>query len=746
MRFIKKISNFMISQDCSVIEALAKIDENKHGIVFTYDEFQSINGACTDGDIRRYMIENTDADIYKLPLKNVSTKSFSYGLRSEPKSVISEKLTKRVKVLPIVTSKKKVVKVAVNEDPVISIGAANIGTDYPAFIIAEIGNNHQGKLELAKKLVDDAKNAGADCAKFQMRTMQALYRNKSNTVQNDLGAEYTLDLLQRFQLTDEELFEVFDYCKFRDIEPLCTPWDSESLNKLQEYGLNAYKIASADLTNHDLIKLCAETDKPLIISTGMSTLEEIGETVDLLDSLQAEYVLLHCNSTYPAPFKDINLNFMPRLGRWACNFGYSGHERGIEVPVAAVALGASVIEKHLTYDKSAEGTDHKVSLLANEFANMVSSIRNVETAMSQNTEQRSLTQGEMLNRHNLAKSIFASREIKKGEIITRNDLEIRSPGIGVQPNKLGAIIGFPAIRDKKKADAFFDSDLKSSEVHKKTFEFAQPFGIPVRYKDYHELVEGTNLKFVEFHLSYSDLKLQPTDFIHGTQPIGFAVHAPELFGNDHLLDLANKDKSYRSVSIEHLQRIVDVTVELQELFPSEHSPNIIINVGGWDRENFWIADRKVQGYDLVRESLDQINFYHCVPCIQTMPPFPWHFGGQSHHNLFVLPEEIYTFCSKTSYRLCFDVSHSMMASKYYGFSFYEGLKILAPYISHLHIVDSLGVDGEGVEIGKGDVDFVELMTIINQDLQNIKFIPEIWQGHLNDGSGFWKALSFLENI
>ena len=174
-----------------------------------------------------------------------------------------------------------------------------------------------GEISLAKKLVDYCIYAGADCAKFQMRDLDSLYHNQgdSNDTSENLGTQYTLDLLSKFQLTNKELFNVFDYCKEKGIIPLCTPWDKKSLEKLENYGMSAYKIASADLTNHKLIREIAETGKPIICSTGMSSQQEIQETIQLLERTGCPFAMLHCNSTYPAPYEDINLNFIHKLKR-----------------------------------------------------------------------------------------------------------------------------------------------------------------------------------------------------------------------------------------------------------------------------------------------------------------------------------------------------------------------------------------------------------------------------------------------
>ena len=218
-------------------------------------------------------------------------------------------------------------------------------------------------------MIESAKEVGADIVKFQMRQMDNIYSKKRNS--QDLGVEYTLDLLAKNQLSNEELFEIFDYADSLGVLPLCTPWDEESANLLLNYGIKAFKVASADLTNHPLIKHISEMRLPIILSTGMSLESEIKESKSILEESGSQFMFLHCNSTYPAPFKDLNLKYIKKLEKITNNVvGYSSHERGYSAVLAAITLGAKLIEKHFTFDKSMEGVDHKVSLLPEEFKEM----------------------------------------------------------------------------------------------------------------------------------------------------------------------------------------------------------------------------------------------------------------------------------------------------------------------------------------------------------------------------------------
>jgi len=749
MLLSKNIKDYVCFSEASVTEALSKINKNNARIVFVVSEHGSLVGSLSDGDVRRYLTSGAELDL-SVPVHAVMNNQVRSLLIGADRCEIEKSFKKGIECIPLVDGARHLVQLAFLKSEGFTVGGREISESSPCFIIAEIGNNHQGEIDLAKKLVDHAVEANVDCVKFQMRSMSTLYKNdgNSNDITADLGAQYTLDLLSRFQLSHEGLVEVFDHAKARGVMPLCTPWDLDSLAKLEEYGMEAYKVASADFTNFELLEAVAKTRKPFFCSTGMSSEAEIKESVAFLDGLGANYVLLHCNSTYPTPFKDVNLKYLTRLRSLSGRLvGYSGHERGISVPIASVAFGARVIEKHLTTDRGLEGADHKVSLLPDELREMVTQIRNVEEALGDDGAAREITQGELINRESLAKSLVAKVDIAKGAVITRDLVEIKSPGQGLQPNRMSDLVGSTANRGIKAGSFFYMTDI-TGQVEKRSYNFSRPFGVPVRYHDFRKIKSGTNLDFVEFHLSYKDLEVDLEDFFHGPEDIGFAVHCPELFPNDHILDLCSDDESYRNESIALLSRVINVTAQLGQHFPKTKRPVLVLNAGGWNQNGFIDESKKQKKYKMVGEALQKLNQSEQVTiAIQTMPPFPWHFGGQSYHNLFVCADEIVSFCKENpQVRICLDVSHSMMACNYFGWNILDFVRKIAPYNVHMHIVDAKGADGEGVAIGDGDVDFSALFQLLNEVNHGVPFIPEVWQGHRNGGEGFWSALEYLESI
>lgn len=614
------------------------------------------------------------------------------------------------------------------------------------FVIAEIGNNHNGSYDRAIEMVDKAIDAGVDCVKFQMRNMTEVYRKRSLEKQGeDLGTEYILDLLERFELSVEEHKKIAEYSASKNILYLCTPWDLSSVSILEGFGVKAFKVASADLTNMPLLNKLITTGLPLIISTGMSTSEEITFAANYLAKHEIKFAMLHCNSTYPAPLDDINLNWIRKLKKIHPIVGYSGHERGTAVSLAAVALGATIIERHFTLNREMEGPDHAASLEFDELQQLVNGIRQVEKALGDG-KVRQVSQGEMINRENLAKSLVASSDLKKGTVISADHIKIRSPGQGLSPQKFEELIGKTLHRDVADEEYFYPSDLNEFKIEARNYKFSRPWGIPVRYHDFSKYLKVAQPDLVEFHMSYKDLDLDIKNYLNGSYNLGFVVHAPELFSESRLMDLTSPDKQYHSFSLKETQRVINITRSLKKYFPSEKNPMIVANIGGFSMDEP-LKDSEIQSrYERFALSLSMLDLDGVELIPQTMAPFPWHFGGQRYQNLFVHADEIVNWCEKLNLRICFDLSHSKLTCNHFGLDFYRFAELLAPYTGHIHFGDALGVNGEGLQIGEGDIDFLRLSKILNSVCPNASFIPEIWQGHKNGGEGFWLGLERLEKF
>jgi len=704
----RKVTPYLVLDQDPIRDVLKKINSNEEGMIVCVDNAGLLLGVLTDGDFRRWVMGETRPDLNRAVGTIINRDVASARLTDSPERIASQ-LSHRVHFLPLTDAVGRCVGLARQRKAEFAIERHKIGIGHPCFVIAEIGNNHNGSLELARRLVDEAIQAGADCAKFQLRDLTALYANKGNAsdAKEDLGSQYTLDLLSRFQLSRDDMFRVFDYCRAKGITPLCTPWDPPSVEALEIYGIPAYKSASADLTNHDLLSQIAETGKPMICSTGMSIDAEIRESVTLLRTAGAQYALLHCNSTYPAPFKDLNLRYMDNLRHLGeCPVGYSSHDRGINIAVAAVALGANIVEKHFTLDRTMEGNDHRVSLLPQEFAEMLVGIRQVEQALG-SVATRRISQGELMNREALGKSLMINVALEPGEVIEAHMLEVRSPGRGLQPNRKSALIGKVAKRKLRPGDTLFPSDLGEEAVAAREYRFRRPFGIPIRYHDLNSLVKSFKFDLLEFHLSYKDLHEDERHYLDRVMDMDLVVHAPELFEGDHILDLCSLDAGHRTLSIQNMRKVIEVTKRLMKWFSRSERPRIIVNAGGYTLDRPLEKAERNARYAMILESLGQLDLSGIEIIPQTMPPFPWHFGGQRYQNLFMDPDETAEFCKNNGYRVCFDISHSKLACNHYHWSFSEFIKKVGPYTAHLHIDDVAFFQRQPIQHASRLVNFID---------------------------------------
>lgn len=319
------------------------------------------------------------------------------------------------------------------------------------FIIAEAGVNHNGSIELAKKLIDAASEAGADAVKFQtFKAAKLLSKNaqKAEYQKQTTGAdESQFDMIQKLELDYDRHRELMEYCKSKNIMFLSSAFDLESIDLLEDLGLELYKIPSGEIENVPYLKKIAALNKKVILSTGMCNLSDIEFALDVLSENGAkDIVVLHCNTEYPTPMEDVNLNAMLTIKEaYKVEVGYSDHTLGIEVPIAAVAKGAKVIEKHFTLDKTMEGPDHRASLEPEELAQMVRAIRNIEKALGSGIKKPSPSESK--NKEIARKSIVAARMIQNGEILSEENITLKRPGTGISPKMWDKVIGTCAIRD-----------------------------------------------------------------------------------------------------------------------------------------------------------------------------------------------------------------------------------------------------------------------------------------------------------
>lgn len=617
--------------------------------------------------------------------------------------------------------------------PEIKIGGRLVGDGHPAYIIAEIGVNHNGILEYAFELIDASVRAGADAVKFQKRNLQKLYPKKylQNANVGEKNLNYLLPILQQVELSDGDYFKLVEYCQQKGITFMCSAFDADSADFIDQLGVPAFKVASADMINFPLLDHLAKKSKPLIVSTGMSRMEEVEATVKFLQGRDVEFALLHCNSAYPAAFEDINLRFMQRLREFGVPVGYSGHERGISVSTVASALGASIIERHITLDRTMDGPDHAASLEPHGFRKMVRDIRQVAEALGTG-EEKFMSRGEILNREVLAKSLVATRHIQIGETITPEMVTVKGPGQGLSPQRYEELMGRVTERVIEEDEPFLDRDLGEQVTLDVEHTLPMEWGFVVRFNDFKPMLQYQP-KILEFHFTDKDLdEPYPGEDLE----MGLVVHAPEFWSN-HLVDLCTFDEQHRQASIDLVQRTIHVARNLAPHFKGV--PKVVVHPGAASLDHP-IEDRRGL-YDNLKRSVEAIDSREVEFLLENLPPHPWYFGGQWLTNAFMDAYEIKEFLDEMGLKTCYDTSHHKLYCNWAHADFYQQVEVLLPYITHLHLSDATGLDGEGLQIEEGTIDWVHFFKVAKG--YHGTMIPEIWRGHQRGGEGFLIALNRL---
>lgn len=616
------------------------------------------------------------------------------------------------------------------------------------FVIAELGINHNGELSEAIRLVRKAGEAGVDAIKIQVRDLESLYTKEvfDDPLLAEHGTQYLLEELRKTELSHGDFRKLKKATEEEGMLFFGTPFDAPSIQFLEELEVEVFKVGSPDLTNLPLLHLLIEREKPILISTGMATEEEIQQVIDFLLKHNADFAMLHCNSTYPSSISDLNLRFMDRLFEMSGRcVGYSGHERGFVPSVASVARGARIVERHITMDRNALGTDHSSSLDPTEFAEMIRQIREIESALG--GDKRVFNQGEQVNRIALAKSLVAAVDVPVGTILDSTHITAKTPARGVSPLKLNDFLGRELVKElsvdeylrAEHVDLGFDTERGGYEINKQ-------WGIVGRLNDFEGFLEWKP-KVVEIHLTWRDLvDFNPAEAAqrYSDYSQDLVVHAPEYY-QDELIDFTTRDPKVLEYSLEMLDRTFELARAMGPLFKGitdSRGPRVVVHPGGHfeGRKETNRADQ----YRALSENLKLLSSDGVHPLVENMPPLPWYFGGQWFQTVFTDPGEIRQFSEDSGFDLCYDTSHALLACNYHGISLSDFTREVASRSKHLHIADGAGMTQEGLQLGEGEMDFEHLFEVF----QNIDsgFVAEIWQGHLNSGKGFHDALKTVEEL
>lgn len=607
------------------------------------------------------------------------------------------------------------------------------------YIIAEIGVNHNGDLKEAIKLIDASIEANVDAVKFQKRDLEEIYSKEvlEDSNSQEWSFEYLIPLLKETELTKDEYKIIREYCNEKKIDLIITPFDKKSAKFVADLGVSGFKISSSDMTNIDLVSTCNEYKLPLLISTGMWEEKDIRKCAELYKKNNIKnYSFLLAQSTYPAPYENLNLGFYNTLKELSSIVGYSGHERGTFIPVAAVAMGYQIVEKHITFNKEAKGPDHKASMLPSEFKEMVENIRSLESALN---KDKKVNQAELQNKEAFAKSAVPIRDLPKDHVLIKADVVFKAPGKGIFPHEIDNYYGKILKKDIKKDHYINETDFEET-IDIKDWErpsFSNDWGSKCRFHDY-EKYAILNSPVIEFHCSQTDLKVdfKPKEISDSK----LIIHAPEIFDRK-LVDICSPDEEIVKNSLEILQETINKTTKLAKYFPKA-KPRIVMHLGGMFLNNKEVKDT----YKLIDVAIENFkrldydsNIVEILP--ENLPPRPWYLGGEWYQHGFMSTADMIRFCKEFNFKITFDICHAQLYCNLFNIDLVDYTKEIMPIVSHLHISDAYGTNGEGVQIDEGCIEFDRVFEAMRG--YEFSWVSEIWSGHLHQGAGTYKCMKKL---
>ena len=548
----KKIDKFVIYSNKTIREAILLFEKTNGLPLIALNERKEFVGIISNGDIRRFLSKSEN--LLDDCVKKAINRNALYCLDNDDKSVYSHYLfNENIRVIPILNDARKVVSVAYFGEVDFKISKRSLSyEDNEIYLIAEIGVNHNGDYKEALKLIDYIAESGFNAVKMQFRS-GITYSCADNFDDLDLSTEYIISEINRTNITYEEEELIVNFIKKKGLDFIGTPFDNEALNRLLMYQPDAIKIASCDLTNILLIKECAKHNLPLILSTGMSSETELINVNNWLNNKNVNKCFLHCNSTYPTPIEDNNLNYINRMKLITESIiGYSSHNGDPIIPIAAAALGAKIIELHVTSNKEAIGTDHSSSLDIKELKIFVENIKKVSLALG-NQNPRIPSQGELINKISLGKSLCYKNNFKKGYLINpESDLVAASPGDGIEVNKYKIFENKFLKKDVYKLNKIKHSDfvdesitvnptlVENLKTNSRHILNKYDWGIPVRYRDIEKFNKLFDPPLFELHLSSKDLEYD-LKRINNNSLTGkkYLVHSIEQFHDGFIFDIAS---------------------------------------------------------------------------------------------------------------------------------------------------------------------------------------------------------------
>lgn len=599
-------------------------------------------------------------------------------------------------------------------------------------IIAEIGINHDGSLNKARELIKSSFRSGAHAIKFQYRNLDNAYSDNAK----EIGDEMLSKEINRNYLSPDQLIDLSLYAIELGLKVGISFFDKKDI---QDFGnqieiFDFFKVPSVELTNSDLIDALLELNRHLYISLGTHSEAEVINALERLPA--AGWTPMHCISNYPVTLENARLGYITYLqDQWGVDVGYSSHDNDWEVCLLAMQMGVTVIERHITLDRSADGLDHSSSSTPDHFEKMTRFTTALPMLLAGNSP-RVANQGELLNRQNLGRSYYAIDNFSKGCVLDMSDLEYRSPHTGLDKTNIEKYISKPLQIDIRKGEVVTKGVFnKITPISDKVINIAKEMklSLPVRLHDYEKIESMFPIGAFEFHLSFDEV-LSEIDLTNISPDNKYSIHLPDYINPTKLMDPFSEDKKQKEASIILLDRTVIFAEKLQDLTGFKVPIVGSFSVVHTDRKAFFEKHSALLKTYMKRG-------VEIVP--QWLPPIAWYFGGSIGLNVMNEPEDA-KYLKQYGLGVCMDVCHLILGRNYYDFSADVIINDLKEEVKHIHIADAIGVDGEGLAIGDGDSENVALIEkMLNFDC--LKVI-EVWQGHLDNGAGFRKAIIKLTEM
>lgn len=616
----------------------------------------------------------------------------------------------------------------------------------PVYFIAEVGKACNGDLNYCREILLKAKEIGANAVRFHhFSPEESVHRDVlGKSTERAWSFKLQLPFLREKLFSKEDYKTILDLCQKLKLDFIASPWDLKSFDIFKNIGVKDYKVNSINFTNIPLVKAILAVASKTYLSTGGIAENDVQSFCLSLKLSQYDAVLMHAALAYPAPSNIINIRGIEILQKFHPHVGYSSNDLTNTAMIAACALGASVIEKHV-HLANREVELHRASIDLDKFAREIKNILELQEILSRNIKQEA--RGEMINHELLSKSIVVDADLPSGSILTEKNLTLQLPPKGVHSKSWFNVIGKRITEPLTRGSYLFSTQIEghSKKILQTENRYYTPGkrGVVVRFKDIDEMIEGRNLDYVEVHYAAGDLKKLDSckDY-----DLDLVVHLPE-YADGKLLDLSSRNEALRQFSIEVINDVMERSRKLKSHFKRcEGLVKFVVHAGGLTYLDF---DPNIDELnEIFLDSMKKMDTHGLDVLLENMNPFAWFLDGdwtpkQGKSNNFMDAHEIAAFCLKNNYGVCLDVCHAKLYCNNYNKDLVDFMRTLKPFVRHLHYSDCYGVDGEGLQIGDGENQWQDICEVF--DDFEYGWTPEIWNGHLDRGIKFHEAHTLLSN-